>query len=275
MQIRLGHSPDPDDAFMFCGLATGEVDPGPYRIEHVTEDIQTLNERATRGELEMTALSLHAYAHVSDRYRLTRCGGSFGRNYGPIIVARRKLDPAHLAGRTIAIPGKLTTAYLLLRLFAPARVNCRVVPFDRIIPAVAAGEADAGVIIHEGQLTYAAAGLQCVGDLGVWWEATTHLPLPLGVNAIRRDLPPPVASDLAGIFLASIRYGLDHRAEAVAYAMQFARDMESDLADKFIGMYVNDLTLDMGDTGQRGIEELLNRAAAAGVIPSRPEVEFV
>lgn len=274
MRIRLGHSPDPDDAFMFYGLATGRLDAGRYQVEHVLQDIQTLNERATRGELEITAISVHAYAYVRDRYVLTRCGGSFGRDYGPMLVAREPFDIAEIAARRIAVPGTMTSAFLALRLVSP-ELNYRVVPFDRILEAVAAGEADAGLIIHEGQLTYADAGLTCVLDLGRWWQQQTGLPLPLGANAIRRDLPPDVRRELADLLLASIRYSLEHRDAAVQHSLRYARDMGADLADRFVGMYVNDLTLDAGPDGTRGIEELLRRGHAAGLIPDALPVDFV
>jgi 1,4-dihydroxy-6-naphthoate synthase len=274
MHIRLGHSPDPDDAFMFYGLASGKVDSGRYQIEHILEDIQTLNRRALNGELEITALSVHAYAYVRDKYVLTRCGGSFGRDYGPMIVARDLFDIIQIPHKTLAVPGEMTTAFLLLRLICK-EPHYEVVRFDEIIPAVQAGAVDAGLIIHEGQLTYRQAGLECVMDLGKWWQLQTHLPLPLGVNAVRRDLGDTVCRELTDILLASIQYGLDHRAEAVEYALQFARDMEHDLADKFVGMYVNDLTVDAGPAGHKAIDELLRRGAQAGIIPNSLPVEWV
>ncbi len=275
MHIRLGHSPDPDDAFMFYGLAAGKVDDGGYEVEHVIEDIQTLNERATRGELEVTAMSLHAWSYVADKYIMTPWGGSFGDNYGPMIVTGKPRELAEVPEMTLAVPGELTTAFLLLRLVAPD-VKYKVIPFDRIIPAVQAGEVDGGVIIHEGQLTYAASGLHCVLDLGKWWnEQANGLPLPLGVNAIRRDLGVETCRKLSDVLAAGVQYSLDHRREAVAYAMKYARDMGEDLADKFIGMYVNDLTLDAGESGRAGIAELLRRGGDAGIIPQIPEIEFV
>lgn len=274
MRIRLGHSPDPDDAFMFYGLANGKIDTGDYQIEHVLQDIQTLNERATRGELEITAMSLHAYAYVCNRYILTSCGGSFGRNYGPMIVAKRAFDPSELASKILAVPGEMTTAFLALRLICP-KPNYRVMPFDQIISAVQSGQVDAGLIIHEGQLTYARAGLQCVLELGQWWQQLTNLPMPLGVNGIRRDLGMGVCKELSEILLSSIRYSLDNRQQAVRHALQYARDMEESLADRFVGMYVNDLTLNLGPTGQQGVQEMLRRGYQAGVIPNALPVEFV
>ncbi len=275
MHIRIGHSPDPDDAFMFYGLASGNVDTGPYEIEHVVRDIQTLNEKALVGELEVTALSFHAYMHVHDTYALTRCGGSFGVDCGPIIVARRIFDALELPHKKIAVPGELTTAFLLLRLIV-MEPNYVVLPFDEILEAVADDEVDAGVIIHEGQLTYSRAGLCCVLDLGKWWRQMTSLPLPLGVNAVRRDLGEQVSRELTAIFKASIQYGLDHRAEAVEYAMKFARDMdEMPLVDKFVGMYVNELTVDCGSSGERGLAEMLRWAVETKVVDRPVALDFV
>ena len=274
MKIRLAHSPDADDAFMFCGLASGKVDAGDYEFEHVLEDIQTLNDRATRGEMEITAVSVHAYAYVRDKYVLTRCGGSFGDRYGPMIVAGEPMSADELAGQTIAVPGTTTTAYLALQLYRPG-LRTTVLPFDKIVDAVLTGVVDCGLIIHEAQVTYERLGLHCVVDMGQWWSAATDgLPLPLGCNVIRKDLPPEVRADLNRIILATIRYGLDHRDEAIEYAMRFAGEMDTSLADRFVGMYVNDLTLDMGDRGQRAVEELLARAHQAGLIPQALPLEF-
>lgn len=276
MLIRLAHSPDPDDAFMFYGLATGRVDPGPYAFEHILEDIQTLNERAMRGEYEMTAISIHAYPYVADRYRLTRCGCSMGDGYGPRLVAREPLAPEQLRGRTIAVPGHMTTAFLTLQLllgrdgFEP-----KVVMFDQIPRAVAEGRVDAGLVIHEGQLTYAAEGLAMVLDLGVWWQQRTGLPLPLGGNVVRRDLGDEHAQRLTQIMQASIRYSLEHRDEAVAYALKFGRGLDSALADRFVGMYVNDWTLDYGEKGREAVRRLLAEGAAAGLVPQVGEIDFV
>jgi len=259
---------------MFYGLAAGEVDTGPYEIEHVIRDIQTLNEKALLGELEVTALSFHAYLHVADKYALTRCGGSFGVDCGPIIVARRIFDVLELPHKEVAVPGELTTAFLLLRLIV-LEPHYVVLPFDEILEAVADDEVDAGVIIHEGQLTYLQAGLYCVLDLGKWWRQRTGLPLPLGVNAVRRDVGERVSRELTDIFRASIQYGLDHRGEAVAYAMTFARDMAEPLVDKFVGMYVNDLTVDCGPAGERGLAEMLRWAIEAKVVDEPVTLDFV
>jgi len=276
MHIRLAHSPDPDDAFMFYGLACGAVDPGPYRFEHVLADIQTLNERALRGEYEITALSLHAYPYVRDRYVLTPCGCSMGDNYGPLVVARTACRVEDLPGRTIAVPGLLTTACLVLRLLlGKDGFRPRVTMFDQIPQAVADGTVDAGLLIHEGQLTYGRFGLHRVVDLGVWWQARTGLPLPLGVNAVRRDLGPESARDLVRIMRASIDYGLSHRAAAVQYALQFGRGLDYSLADRFVGMYVNEWTRELGERGRAAVRRLLAEGAAAGLVPDVGEIEFV
>jgi len=281
-RLRIGHSPDPDDAFMWYPLAEADggprVDTGPYRFEHVLEDIETLNQRAGRGELEITAMSIHQYAHVADRYALTSCGASMGDGYGPMIVAREALDPADLADLTLAIPGVRTTAFLAASLFCRERgaplPRYTQVAFDQIILKVASCDFDAGLIIHEGQLTYADAGLRCVVDLGKWWKQTRQLPLPLGGNAIRRDLADE-APAICRILLDSIRYALDHRDEAVAYAMNYARDMGVELADRFVGMYVNDYTLDYGESGRRAVARLMREAADAELIPDAGEIDFV
>lgn len=276
MLIRLAHSPDPDDAFMFYGLATGKVDPGPYTFEHILEDIQTLNERAMRGEYEMTAISIHAYPYVADRYRLTRCGCSMGDGYGPRLVAREPLAPEQLRGRTIAVPGRMTTAFLTLQLLLGREgFEPQVVMFDQIPRAVAEGRVDAGLVIHEGQLTYAAEGLHLVLDLGVWWQQRTGLPLPLGGNVVRRDLGDAHARRLTQIMQTSIRYSLEHRDEAVAYALKFGRGLDSTLADRFVGMYVNDWTLDYGEKGREAVRRLLAEGAAAGLVPQVNEIDFV
>jgi len=278
VHLTLGHSPDPDDAFMHYALAKDRIDTGPYRFEHVLQDIQTLNERATRGELDITAISVHAYAYVSDTYALLPSGASMGDRYGPMVVAREAWEPKDLAGKTVAIPGLMTSAYLELRLalgdlgvaFEP-----RVCPFDEIIRRVKAGEFDAGLIIHEGQLTYAKEGLHSVLELGEWWdELTGGLPLPLGANSIHKRHGDAMGA-IARILENSIRYGLEHRDEALAYALGWARDMETDLADEFVGMYVNHWTLDYGDKGRAAITELLERAHKAGLIPAVPGLEFV
>lgn len=276
MRIRLAHSPDPDDAFMFYGLSSGAVDAGPYRFEHILEDIQTLNERAARGEYEVSAVSIHAYPYVAQRYALCSCGASMGDGYGPIVVAGRPLRWEELKGRHIAIPGLTTTAYLALELllgrgsFVP-----RVMMFDRIPQAVARGEFGAGLLIHEGQLTYAKEGLHLVVDLGKWWMERTGLPLPLGGNVIRRDLGPDVMRDIHRILRESIRYGLAHRTEAVGYALRFGRGLDSRLADRFVGMYVNDWTVDYGPRGREAVRRLLHEGAAAGIVPPVGSIEFL
>ena len=276
MLIRLAHSPDPDDAFMFYGLSSGAVDPGAYQFEHILEDIQSLNERARRGQYEMTAISIHAYPYVADKYQLTACGSSMGDDYGPIVVTRAPTTVAQLEGKTIAVPGLMTTAYLTLQLLlGKDAFTPRVVMFDEIPEAVARGNVDAGLLIHEGQLTYGGQGLQLVVDLGQWWLRRTGLPLPLGGNVVRRDLGEQVCRDLTRIMKASIRYGLDHRAEAVKYALQFGRGLDEQLADRFVGMYVNEWTLDYGDRGREAVRRLLSEGAAAGLVPPVGEIEFV
>ncbi len=276
MLIRLAHSPDPDDAFMFYGLASGAVDAGPYRFEHVLADIQTLNERASRGLYEVTAISIHAYPYVHDKYVLTACGSSMGDDYGPIVVARTALSVEALCGRTIAIPGTMTTAFLTLQLLlGKDAFTPRVTMFDQIPGAVARGAVDAGLVIHEGQLTYVKEGLQLVVDLGRWWQQRTGLPLPLGGNAVRRDLGDGVCRDLARIIRGSIQYGLDHRDEAVRYALQYGRGLDERLADRFVGMYVNQWTLDYGLRGRAAVARLLADALAAGLIPDPGALEFI
>jgi 1,4-dihydroxy-6-naphthoate synthase len=277
-RIRVGHSPDPDDAFMFHALANHKFDTGPYEFIHELADIETLNRRALAGELELTAVSIHAYAYLTDRYVLCPCGASMGDGYGPMVVARRTCSAGDLAGRTIAIPGTMTTAFLALRLWL-GECTYRVVPFDQIPQAVADGRwqdapIDAGLIIHEGQLTYAAQGLQCVVDLGAWWLAETGLPLPLGGNAVRLDLGPAVIRDVNRLMLASIRYALEHRQEALRHAIRYGRDLEPQQADRFVGMYVNQWTLDWGPRGRAAIAELLSRGHQAGLIPHRVSPVF-
>jgi 1,4-dihydroxy-6-naphthoate synthase len=281
--FTLGHSPDPDDAFMFYAMAENKIDLRGYRFEHRLEDIQTLNERATRGELHISAISIHAFAYVSNRYALLPCGASMGDGYGPMVVvpSETKVQAtsdeqirAWLRGRKIAIPGRLTSAYLALQLYL-GDFNHVVVPFDQIFEAVKTGKADAGLIIHEGQLTYARSGFTKVIDLGEWWKRETGLPLPLGGNVLRKDIPLPVQRDLLAIMRESIDYGLAHRDEAVRHSMPYARDMDAKLAGKFIGMYVNDFTRDYGETGREAIREFLKRAAETGYIKNIPLVEFV
>lgn len=288
--VRIAHSPDSDDAFMFYALTQGRLDVSGLAVEHVLRDIETLNQAAAHGTYEITALSFHAYAHLAERYQLMPSGASFGDGYGPIVVCRSPATPAstgggasggdltrdRLAGRTVAIPGQLTTAHLALRLWQPS-VAVRIVPFDRILEVVAAGEAEAGVVIHEGQLTYGEMGLAAVVDLGAWWKAETGLPLPLGGNGIRRDIEPELKLRLCHLLTASIAYGLDHRSEALSYAVQYARGLEDDLerSDRFVGMYVNEWTRDYGEAGRRAVQLLLDRGFAAGLLPRRVEAEFV
>ncbi len=273
--FTLGHSPDPDDAFMFYAMAENKIDLRGYRFEHRLEDIQTLNERATRGELHISAISIHAYAYVSDKYALLPCGASMGDGYGPMIIAPNDMSIDELREKTIAIPGKMTSAFLALQLFLGPDFRHIVVPFDQIFDAVKAGRADAGLIIHEGQLTYAKSGFTKIVDLGEWWKRETGLPLPLGGNVLRKDIPPDVRRDLSAIMRESIDYGLAHREEAVSHSMPYARDMDDALASKFIGMYVNDYTLDYGDTGRAAIREFLSRAEARGYLDRKVELEFV
>lgn len=276
MLIRLAHSPDPDDAFMFYGLSCGGVDPGPYQFEHILEDIQTLNERAIRGEYEMTAISIHAYPYVCERYQLTACGSSMGDDYGPMVVARDEMRIEDLAGKTIAVPGKMTTAFLTLQLLlGKDAFKPRVVMFDQIPDAVARGEVDAGLLIHEGQLTYAKQGLTLVVDLGRWWMQKTGLPLPLGGNVIRRDLGPEHCLAVSRIMKESIRYSLDHREEAVKYALRFGRGLDEQLADRFVGMYVNEWTLDYGARGREAVQRLLREGASAGLVPDPGAIDFL
>jgi 1,4-dihydroxy-6-naphthoate synthase len=282
--FTLGHSPDPDDAFMFYAMAENKIDLRGYRFEHRLEDIQTLNERATRGELHISAISIHAFAYVSDRYALLPCGASMGDGYGPVLVAleapNSKLQAPSsdarewLRERTIAVPGTMTSAYLALRLYLGDFEHV-VVPFDQIFDAVKSGKADAGLIIHEGQLTYARSGFTKVLDLGEWWKRETGLPLPLGGNVLRKDIPPPVQRDLLAIMRESIDYGLAHREEAVRHSMPYARDMDANLAGKFIGMYVNDFTRDYGEKGREAISRFLQTAHEHGYIDREPAIEFV
>lgn len=278
--IRVGHSPDPDDAFMFYALAKETIDTGSYRFEHELVDIETLNRRAFQGELELTALSLHAYAHLADKYLLCSCGASMGDRYGPMIVAREKLSLDALKHKTIAVPGTLTTAFLALRLCIGSDFQHVVVPFDQILDVVEAGSyqgqpVDAGLIIHEGQLTYQDQGLSLIVDLGEWWYQQTQLPLPLGANGLRKDLGPQVARDVNRLLHASIQYGLTHRRPALEYAQQFGRGLDDRKADQFVGMYVNDWTLDFGPKGREAVTLLLRRGYEAGVIPTLVVPEFI
>jgi 1,4-dihydroxy-6-naphthoate synthase len=294
--FTLGHSPDPDDAFMFYAMAENKIDLRGYRFEHRLEDIQTLNERALRGELHISAISIHAYAHVASKYALLPCGASMGDGYGPIVIRRRRdgetakrrnqgaavsspptSDSAareFLAGKKIAVPGKMTSAFLALQLFL-GKFDYVVVPFDRIFDAVRTGRADVGLIIHEGQLTYEKSGFEKIVDLGKWWKEQTGLPLPLGGNVVRKDIPPAVRRDLSEIIRESIDYGLTHREEAVRHSLPYARDMDAKLAGKFIGMYVNEFTRDYGEVGRDAIRRFLVEAHDEGYIDAPIEVEFV
>lgn len=278
--IRVGHSPDPDDAFMFHALANDKVDTGDYQFTHELVDIETLNRRATTGELELTAVSLHGYAYLTDIYMLCPCGASMGDNYGPMVVAKQQLSLEELRGKTIAVPGTRTTAYLALRLCLDADFDYVEVPFDEILNSVDAGEyegksIDAGLIIHEGQLTYSDHEQKLIVDLGKWWMDETGLPLPLGANAIRKDLGPDHIKEVNRLLYESIDYGLKHRDEALDYALQFGRDLDRGKADEFVGMYVNDWTLDFGERGREAVALLLKRGYEAGVIPHLVVPEFV
>jgi 1,4-dihydroxy-6-naphthoate synthase len=278
--IRVGHSPDPDDAFMFFALANGRIDCGDYQFHHELVDIETLNRRAFKAQLELTAVSLHAYAFLHDKYILCTCGASMGDGYGPMVVTPHAMDVNQLRTRTIAVPGKLTSAYLALRLCLGTDFACVEVPFDQIIPAVLQGEhdgqaIDAGLIIHEGQLTYAKENLKLVVDLGQWWKQRTGLPLPLGANAVRKDLGIETARDIQRLLKESIEYGLAHREEALRYALQFGRDLDTREADRFVGMYVNDWTLDFGPRGRQAVSEFLAQGHAAGVLPELVTPEFI
>lgn len=265
--IRLGHSPDADDAFMFWALAEERV-PTSLRFEHVLRDIQTLNEWARAGSIEFTAVSVHNLAYVADKYAVLTCGGSFGDGYGPMLVAQDPLPLEQLTGLEIAVPGLLTSAYLALRLFLPD-ARTRVIPFDEILPAVQRGEVPVGLLIHEGQLTHKQMGLHTLVDLGVWWgEQTGRLPLPLGVNVVRKDLGEETMQEIARVMRETIRMSLEHRQEALRYALQFGRGLDPTTADRFVGMYVNDLTLEMGERGRQAIELFLRRGAEAGIVPN-------
>ncbi|HZR30482.1 MAG TPA: MqnA/MqnD/SBP family protein [Terriglobales bacterium] len=273
-EISVAHSPDSDDAFMFYGLATNKVRVPGVRFAHTLCDIETLNRKAHDRVYDLTAISFHAYPYIQDDYALLSSGGSVGEGYGPMIVASRPFSPEGVKNARIAVPGTLTTAYLVLQLFAPG-VETVVVPFDQIIPQVAAGNYEAGLIIHEGQLTYEKARLHRVVDLGQWWHQTTGLPLPLGGNAIRRELGPELIAKVGSAMRQTIQYALDHREEALEYAKQFARDLDSQTADRFVGMYVNQRTLDYGDDGREAVRRLLEMGNRAGVIPHPAKVEFV
>lgn len=278
--IRVGHSPDPDDAFMFYALAKDKLPTGDLEFTHELVDIETLNQRAFFGELELTALSIHAYAFLKDKYKLCTCGASMGDNYGPMVIARDSCQVADLKSRMIAVPGKLTSAFLALRLCLDAEFNYVLVPFDEIIPAIVAGEykgqaVDAGLIIHEGQLTYGDHNLKLIVDLGQWWHESTGLPLPLGANGVRKDLGEETIREVQRLLRESIDYGLDHREAALGYAQQYGRDLDDKQADKFVGMYVNDWTRDFGPRGREAVATFLRRGYEAGVLPELVTPEFV
>ncbi len=274
--LLLGHSPDPDDAFMFYALAKGLVQSDKWDFQHVLQDIQTLNERALRGELHITAISIHAYPYLKEQYALLNCGASMGDRYGPLVVARQPMAVEDLKGLEILIPGEMTTAFLALNLLlGPDNFKHRVVMFDEILTQVASGQGDAGLIIHEGQLTYRNQDLHKIVDLGEWWHEDTGLPLPLGGNAIRRDLGVRDMREIATILHQSIELGLSRREEAVAYALGFARDMDRELADRFVGMYVNKWTLDFGDVGRGAVQTLLDRGCEAGLLPACGDLDFI
>ncbi len=272
-RIRVGHSPDPDDAFMFYGLASGKVKTPGFEVVQVLSDIEGLNRLALEGDIEVTAVSIHAYAYLADRYALLPCGASMGDGYGPIVVTRGPASVEDLKGMSITVPGLLTSACLALRL-ALGEVRVEAMPFDRILDAVARGERQAGLLIHEGQLTYGASGVHKAIDLGEWWWRRTGLPLPLGGNAIRRDLGAGTIARVGGFLRDSIAFGLSHRDEALTYALEFGRGIGRPLADRFVGMYVNDYTLDYGPQGRRAIDLFLQEGHAAGAIPHRARVEF-
>jgi 5,8-dihydroxy-2-naphthoate synthase len=272
--ITVAHSPDSDDAFMFYGLATHKIDTGHISFTHVLKDIQTLNEEAMRGTYDVTAISFHAYAYISDKYALLPHGASIGDNYGPVLVASQPVGPEEVARLRVAVPGTLTSAFLALRIFNND-FKYEVVQFDKIIDAVQTRQCDAGLLIHEGQLYYESMGLRKVLDLGEWWHTKTGLPLPMGGNAIRRDLGPEITQEVSRLLRESIHYSLANREDALEYAMQFARDMTSDLADRFVGMWVNDLTLDYTERGREAVRRLMAEGFDRGIIPHAVEVDFV
>ncbi len=272
-EITLGHSPDPDDAFMFYALAADKIDTEGLTFRHIIEDIETLNRRALKAELDVTAVSIHAYAYLIDQYALLESGASMGDNYGPLVIAREPMRPEQLKTTTIAIPGEMTTAYLALRLYM-GDANTVVVSFDQIMDAVESGRVDAGLLIHEGQLTYSTRGFHKVVDLGEWWKSETGLPLPLGGNAIKKSLGPDLIAKVSRLLRESIEYGLANRAPAVDHSMKYGRGMETEMTDKFVGMYVNDYTIDYGEQGREAVRLLLERAHKAGIIPNPVEIEF-
>jgi 1,4-dihydroxy-6-naphthoate synthase len=274
MEIRIAHSPDSDDAFMFYALANDKLPTGKFSFSHTLQDIETLNRRALKGEFEITAVSFHAYVYIADTYILLPSGASMGDRYGPMVVAREAVKPEDLRGKKIAVPGMMTTAYLLLKLFQP-EFEAVVVPFDQIMDRVKEGFVDAGLLIHEGQLTYASQQLHKIVDFGEWWDEQTHgLPLPLGGNVIRRDLGKENIAEISRLLKESIQYALDHREAALEYAMKFARDLDTATADRFVGMYVNERTLDYGEEGRRAVQILFDRAREEGLIPQATKAEF-
>lgn len=283
MLIRIAHSPDPDDAFMFYGLSQGGVPSDRYEFEHILDDIQTLNERAKQGLYEVSAISIHAFPYVSDKYALMACGSSMGDGYGPMIVTREPMSIEELRGKTIAVPGKMTTAFLTLQLLLgkaaengdDGAFTPKVVMFDEIPAAVKSGDVDAGLLIHEGQLTYQKEGLHLVVDLGVWWQEKTGLPLPLGGNVVRRDLGTQTCEEVTKLIKDSIQYSLDHREEAVKYALKFGRGLDLNLADRFVGMYVNEWTVDYGPRGREAVKKILAEGAAVGLVPDAGDVAFI
>src|SRR5579862_456432 len=274
LELKLAHSPDSDLAFMFYGLATKKIPTGNLKFSHVLEDIETLNQKAEQEVYDITAMSFHAYAYRAEKYLLLPSGASFGDRYGPVVVARASLGSEGLRGKRVAVPGKMTTAFLALQLFEPEVVPA-FVPFDRVLDSVAKGEVDAGVIIHEGQLTYAHEGFTKIVDLGEWWYQQTKMPLPLGGNAVRRSHNPRTILQISWLLKESIQYSLDHREEALAYAMQFARGLDKGTADRFVGMYVNEWTLDYGERGRKAVQTLLDRGHAKGILPHPVIAEFV
>lgn len=274
IDLKLAHSPDSDDAFMFYALATKKIPTGNLKFSHVLEDIESLNQKARQGVYDITAISFHAYAYLADQYALLPCGASFGERYGPVVVARNRLGADGLRGKRVAVPGKMTTAFLALQLYEP-EFEPRFVPFDRVLDSVTQGEVDAGVVIHEGQLTYASEGLTKVVDLGEWWHQQTGLPLPLGGNAVRRSHHRRTIQQISKLLKASIQYSLDHREEALAYALQFARGLDPATADRFVSMYVNEWTLDYGERGRNAVQALLDRGFEKGILPHSVKAEFV
>ncbi len=275
--INIAHSPDPDDAFMFHALANDKIECGNYEFTHTLQDIETLNHRALKGELELTAVSIHGYAYMTDKYAICSCGASMGDNYGPMVVAREACSIEDLKGKKIAIPGKMTSAFLALNLLlGKDSFEYEIHDFDQILNVVERGDADAGLVIHEGQLTYENQGLKLIVDLGEWWyELTDGLPLPLGANAIRKDLGPQVMDEVTAILKQSIQYGLDHREAALDHALKYGRDLDRAKADKFVGMYVNDWTIDFGEKGREAVNLFLKKGYEAGIIPEPVNVEFI